>query len=643
VLLPDAGMVERTGKHPRGLAGFEWVQTVLLAANLGWTTLCLGGYRPETMVITSSLTGALLVLHLAGRAAFAGSLPRLHPAGWLFLPFLIYALANVLWLTPVPWLGRHDWLWWAQGIAVFWVVLNGGVSRTAAFILPGTLALLGFASVVLAAYQIFVRPDWLMLGRQQAEQFIGRASGPFGIPNSLAALLLLLLPPMAALALRPGAGAVQRILCGYLAGVYLFGLVLTASRGGWIALVLTLLAWPLLGGRRHGRSRLGRWALMGLVLVVVNAAGFLAFPTLRMRFEAMVQEAGERTRPIMWRGAWELFRENPLWGSGAGSYNVAFEKHRPAHFQMDSQWPHNDYLNTLSDYGAVGFALFFGACGWVIIGCWRQPRTPSPPATLRRDPGDDPLLWRGVALGLLAFSLQLVVDFHLKIPALTMVLAIMAALLVKQYWSPPAFPEAPVKAGYRFVYVATAVALTSGIMCVVVPHYRGEALRYSARQTIDKLAAREYADYRAALEPSREDLVKAVAIDRSNAQAWADLAYATSLWAHIESHRIHALGQEAEAQANQALNLSRIVPEFWLRHGVALDMQGRWLEAGASCVEALRLAQNQALVWYHQAYHLSLNPVTLAQARSALAVSLRLDPSNSAAQLLRQQLAEREN
>jgi O-antigen ligase len=534
-------------------------------------------------------------------------------------------------------------LWWAQGIAIYWVVLNGCGSRAGPRILLGTLALLGFAAVVLAAYQIFVQPDWLILGRQQAEQFIGRASGPFGIPNSLAALLLLLLPPMAALALRPGGGAVQRTLCAYLAGVYLFGLVLTASRGAWIALVLTLFAWPLLIGRRPWRSRLGRLAMVGLVLVGVNVAVFLAFPTLRIRFEAMVQEAGERTRPIMWRGAWEIFRENPLWGSGAGSYNMAFEKHRPAHFQMDSQWTHNDYLNTLSDYGAVGFGLFFGACVWVIMRCWRHPCSRSPPATVWRDPGDDPRLWQGIAMGLLAFSLQLAVDFHLKIPALVMVISVLAALLTKHAWSPRALPGTPVKAGCRVLYAATAVVMAWGILGVVVPHYRGEALRYPARQAIDKLAVREFAEYREVLEPARADLVKAVVIDPSNPQTWADLAYVISLWAHVEPQHTQLLGREAEDQSNQALILTRFVPEFWLRHAVALDMQGRWLEAGASCVEALKLAPNHALVWYYQAYHLSLNPVTRSQARSALAISLRLDPGNSAAQLLRQQLAEREN
>ena len=53
---------------PSRASVWEWAQTALLVGNLGWTTLCLGGYRPETLRITSALNGLLLVVHLLGRA-----------------------------------------------------------------------------------------------------------------------------------------------------------------------------------------------------------------------------------------------------------------------------------------------------------------------------------------------------------------------------------------------------------------------------------------------------------------------------------------------------------------------------------------------------------------------------------------------
>lgn len=627
-------MAERTSNNPWPVR-LELAQAVLLAGNLVWTTLCLGGYRPETMVITSALTGALLTLHLLTRAVFPAATTRSHPAGWLLLPFLAYAAANVCWVTPVRWLGWHDWLGWAQLTVVFWVVLNGLRSAAAQRLVLGALVLTGLVAVALAAYQIFVHPDWLMLGRRQAEQFIGRASGPFGIPNSLAALLLLLIPPLVAVVFSRRATAVIRILAGYLAVMMAVGLIFTASRGAWLGLALAVAVWPLLAGRRSWAQRLGQAALALVAIAVVGGAIYLLVPKMQARFDTMVSESGEKTRPIMWRGALKLFQENPAWGSGAGSYNVAFEKHRPEHYQLDSQWAHNDYLNTLSDYGAVGFILFFGAVAVVIIMSVRQARGDG--ASASTGWLDEGRVNRGLALGLLAFGLQLVVDFHFKIPALAMAAAVMAGVLVQRGWR----LEQAERKGAGLRVLAAAVALAVGIVFTVffVPHYRAEALRYTARQELDSLVAREVADYRPVLERVQDALIEALRIDQTNAQAWADLSYVQALWPHVEPANTRELGKAAERSADRALACSKAVPEFWLRRGVALDLQSRWLEAGDALVQAMALAPAHATVWYYQAYHLSLNPVTHLQARAAVGIALRLDPTNRQAQVLRQQLA----
>jgi hypothetical protein len=65
----NRGMRERVGSlEAERVSAWEWAQTALLAANLVWTTLCLGGYRPETMAVTLALTGLLLAVHCAARA-----------------------------------------------------------------------------------------------------------------------------------------------------------------------------------------------------------------------------------------------------------------------------------------------------------------------------------------------------------------------------------------------------------------------------------------------------------------------------------------------------------------------------------------------------------------------------------------------
>ncbi len=633
----------------RCLRVWEWAQVALLVGNLAWTTLCLGGYRPETMVVTTALSAALLVVHLIGfvmwredLAGWSGQVARVHPAGGWLLPFLAYAAANVVFVSPVKWVGWRDWIGWAQMIAVFWVVLNGVRTREARAVLFGAIVMLAVGAAVLACYQRFVRPDWLMMGRVQADQFIGRASGPFGIPNSLGALLLLGLFPVGALVFRRGASAVQRVFWGYVAAVLLLGLGLTISRGAWLAAVVGGIAWPIFGAR-GGMGRRLLWAFGAAVALGATVVTlFLTVPLVRERLTSLKTDVGEKTRPIMWRGAWKIFSEHPMWGSGAGSYNVAFEKHRPERFQDDPKWAHNDYLNTLSDYGAVGFGLFFGAVGIV---AWRCARSRTDAARTKEGGRSvrDGLPVAGMTAGLAAFGLQLGVDFHFKIPALAMIFGAMAALVVQGRWPARRSEAGKVAAVERDVCVAMATFAAAGWVWFVNPLFRAEALRYEAREMIDRLAVREtpLSEWRPVLAEAMDRLSRATEFDPKNGAVWADVSYATALFAQSEPAQVVELGQKAERSAEQALDCSQSVAEFWIRRGVALDLQGRRVEAGGAFVEALKLAPANAITWYYQAAHLSLDAANRPRAMAAVGVALRLDPGKREAQALRQRLAER--
>ncbi|HVS51506.1 MAG TPA: O-antigen ligase family protein [Opitutaceae bacterium] len=587
--------------------------------------------------MTSVLTGALLIVHLLARALRSGvGLPHLHPAGWWMLPFLAYAAANVFWVTPVRWLGWRDWYGWAEMLAVFWIVLNDVRSAAPRRLLFATLVTLGITAVFMASYQRFVDPKWLMLGRTQAEQFVGRSSGPFGIPNSLGAFLLLLLPVCGAMMSGRGVSAATRVLFGWLTVVFAFGFVLTISRGAWIGLVLALSVWPLFVSNGSWRKR--ALAALGTLTVLLALCGALyaLSPAVHARLTGLVRDRGEITRPIMWRGAWRIFREHPAVGGGAGSYNVLFEKFRPEGFRDEPQWAHNDYLNTLSDYGLVGLGLFFGGCTIIAWRCVRGRCGVDDGAT---DRFASSKVMTALAIGLLAFALQLFVDFHFKIPALAMVFAVIAALVVQRRW-PVRVACQPSSIGRGPLLILAAGAVL-GMWFFVVPLFRAEALRYRARQRIDRLAGMsvDAPDYRAQLAESRAELARAVAIDPANAQAWSDTAYAAALWGHISRAEVPELGREAEAAASRALALTPACAEFWIRRGVARDMQGRWFDASVDMARATTLAPNAGWVWFYYADHMNKKRTERGLTEAALALCLRLDPQNQEGLVLRQQLA----
>ena len=614
----------------------EWCQTTLLAANLVWTTLCLGGFRPETKLVTFALTGLLLIVHLAVWAWEKRAARDCDGAGWCLLPFLAYALINVVFVTPVPWLGWLDWLGWANMGAVFWVMLNGVTSTAPRRVIFLTLVVLGVVAVVLGAYQRFVEPGWLMLGRNQVDQFLGRASGSFGIPNSLAAFLLLLLPASGALAFRAGASATVRIWWLWITTTLGLGLLLTVSRGGWIALATGLVAWPLGARGWHWRRRLLAGLLVLAVLLAAAAVIYETAPKIRERFDRLVRDSGELSRPILWRAAWEIFREHPLTGSGAGSFNAAFESHRPAGFIDQPQWVHNDYLNTAGDYGGLGLVLLLGAVGAIAV--QRRKPASAAPAGGRRDVLDSRSVRAGFAVGILSFAIHLFVDFHWKLPALAMAFSVVAALALARGTRRRSAASGSVagRAGWLLAAVVIALAMFPALrLC------RAEDLRYRARQAIDAAMNRggELSD--SLLLQAERQLQRTTSLAPSHGEAWSDLAYVLQLRALADPSLIPSVAKPAVQAAERATAIARIVPEFWIRLGVALDMDGRREEAEKAFDTALRLSPRGSHAWYYYAFHLSLDTDRREAALRAIATCLSLDPGNGAAEALRVKLNER--
>jgi O-antigen ligase len=631
--------VQATAPNIVRATAWEWAQTALLSANLIWTTLGLGGYRPETMAVTSALTGVLVALH-GFRRAFDQNVLPLQTAGCWVLLFLGYAAANVLFVTPVRWLGWFDWLLWANVGAVFWVASNDLRSAGCRRALFGTLVALALTGVALGGYQRFVQPDWLMLGRTQAEQFIGRASGPFGIPNSLAGLLLLVLPPAGALAFRRHAPATVRIWWIWVVAVLALGLVLTLSRGAWLSLMVALGLWPLCNGGWSWTRRLAlAVAALGLAAAAVVAVTAL-LPAARGRVEQFVRDGGEVTRPILWRGAWELFQERPLTGTGAGSFNTAFERHRPAGFRDEPRWAHNEYLNTLSDYGALGAGCLVVALGG-LVRARRRGREEN--SRRSRDALETGSVRTALGIGLFAFAVQMAFDFHLKIPALGMAFAMCAAVWIQRAEMAQAGPVSPALSPWR---KAVWCALGVGAVLVTLPvnqTYRGEALRWRAREATHRFAANPVSSAAAlaSLLAAEAELRRALVLAPGNAQTWADLAFVLQLQAHVNPTRTRDLAAPAIAAARQALALSEAVPEFWIRLGNALDLRGDTPAAAEAFSRAVTLAPRSAYAWYYYAYHVSRDRAQAARAAEAIATCLALDPGNRAAEALREKLNAR--
>lgn len=234
---------------------------------------------------------------------------------------------------------------------------------------------------------------------------VTRATGTIGYINQQAAYHAFCTMPLAALlALRNGAvrNATLAVMCmSYLA------IILTFSRGAWLASILALLQSLFMFAYRRQITP-SAWLRGGLLAVVACAAvGALSYPIME-RLSKGGDDGATASRLRMIALAVDLFEAYPLIGVGPGEYTEAGYQLEPIEYR-GTDWVapggvptvpgvgrlevaqvvttagqrltaplsvHNRYLLSLSETGVPGLILWL-ALFWVIVRYpWRFSRSP---------------------------------------------------------------------------------------------------------------------------------------------------------------------------------------------------------------------------------------------------------------------------
>lgn len=145
--------------------------------------------------------------------------------------------------------------------------------------------------------------------------------------------------------------------------------LLTASRGATLACVVALAIVPLTHAQLTTRKRVA--LLLTLLLLVFAVLQFVpATSWERLSTVPSEVEHGTMTgRTVIWRAAWEIFREHPLLGVGSNAFRVIVSRvlEEPIHLDdPDSPAPpaHNTFLSVLVEQGIIGFTIF---CALLVV------------------------------------------------------------------------------------------------------------------------------------------------------------------------------------------------------------------------------------------------------------------------------------
>jgi putative inorganic carbon (HCO3(-)) transporter len=336
-----------------GVVGFAATSTVDFASS---------GALSVTKLIGLLLAASWLAL-VTTRPSAREDFLRVHPylAATVGL-FLAWSVMSFLWAES-PGATFAAGGRWALDFILLLIVFTAVQNRSQAIMVGyGFLA----GAVFVAAYGFVSPPSAAVEGRL--------AAGGLD-PNQLAAVLV------AGIALGLGLAAAEKDrplgrMFALAAVAFCTGAaMLTASRGGLIALAVALLATILL--IRHWRVQAAIAALL------IAFAGYFYYSTLasqQQRDRLLTTTQGEQRtlqgRTTIWHVGMRTFEANPVIGVGDGNFGVSSRHYllepgavgRSDQVLQETPAAHNAYLQVAAELGVIGEALFLGvvtAC----IGC----------------------------------------------------------------------------------------------------------------------------------------------------------------------------------------------------------------------------------------------------------------------------------
>lgn len=250
-----------------------------------------------------------------------------------------------------------------------------------------------------------------------------------------------------------GREVATRVTLALAAGLMLGGILASKSRAGLAGAALVL-AYSIALALRRGRRAVALVSLAILTLAAIPTM-LLVAPDISERLSNLPYEwTGAVSRGAVLRLSPELIQAFPLFGAGAGTFELVFTRLRTSGITGLYDHAHNDYLEILIECGLIGLALALAPVALYVDGIVRDWRRRRSAGLDRMAPYDLELIPWPIFAALGVVALHELVDFALQIPAL----AFLVALLAGAFGRPPR-KAGPARGALAVGIVALALAL----------------------------------------------------------------------------------------------------------------------------------------------------------------------------------------
>jgi O-antigen ligase len=592
-----------------------WCKRSILGLMLGiliFGPLAMGAVEaPEFLVIQGLVT---IMLLLWAVRLWIHPKPRLlwPPLGWVVLAFTALAIGRYL-TADIEYVARQEMIRVLLYAFLFFVIVNNLYRQETAQIISFPLIFLAAGISGYAVYQFFTHSNQVW---SYVSPYPGRASGTYISPNNLAGFLEMLVPLATAYVLTGRMKPVVRILLCYAVLAMMAGMVVTFSRGGWVAMVMALVVLlAVLTFHRNHR-------LPAFLLLVVLAGGGTIFTTKYLskslsyirRVETL--ENGENfdyyVRRDIWVAAGQMWRDHFWWGVGPAHYDYRFREYRPQTIQLSPDRAHNDYLNLVTDWGVVGGLMVLA--GMTVFGAglkktWKYVR-PSE-NDFGRGLSNRFAFFLGASTGLLALAVHSAVDFNLHIPANAILGVTLLALLssnlrfaTEHHWQGARLP----------LKLSVSLALVAGLV-----YLGGQGWRRAHEAFW--LARAERSPVYSPVQIT--NLGKAFAVERMNFETARSLGEAYRVESFDGGQNYESLAKTAMQWYERGMKLNPHDGYNYLGYGMCLDWLEKHAEAGPYFDRADALDPNGYFTAANIGWHY-VQVEDYAAARAWLERSLRL-------------------
>jgi len=557
-----------------------WSERALLALVLGiliFAPLALGAVRASEFVVLQWLMLAALAVWLVRLCCVAKVRFLLPPSAWAVLPFILYAVWRYR-TADIEYVARQEFIQVVLAAVLFLVIVNNLYSQTSIRIIVICLVVLGTLVATYGVYQWMTDSDYVWHFKRPG--YRGRGSGTYICPNHLAGFLEMICPLAITFTVLRGFGIVARILFAYASFVMLVGIAATASRGGWLSISVAILVLALV----LIRSKTHLWVVLALLMAVGGTGKWLYSRILEPRLYSTPEKQFQTDdiRFQIWASARQMWKDHPWVGLGPDHFDYRYRGYRPAHWSLQPRpgRAHNDYWNTLVDWGLAGLVLVLlpvVVTGVGVLLMWRYLRRAGEAS------GNRISVVLGASIGIAALLVHSFFDFNMHIPANALLAATLLAIIAthwrfasQRYWITARWP----------------VRLLGALILAGTGFYLGAQ---TLRHTSETLALRRADRARVASKERMAALQEAARAEPRNAETASAIGEELRLRSWTGGDDYESLALEALRWFQRAAELNSWDPQALIRAGMCLDWLGRHDEAGPYFSKAIAIDPNH---WY---------------------------------------------